>query len=113
MNPKMSDTDIRLKFQSIEDTLLRQDDSLKRIETVGKDTNNQAKDTNGKVAAIVAWRERTTGAMWAFGCCLVLIIIPIAGWTLYNQVTEGERIQTAVSSYFTENYSSIQVNHGQ
>lgn len=76
--------------------------SLERIE-------KKVDYTNGSVRDITTWKERTTGAMWAFGCCLVLIIIPIAGWALYNQVTEPARIKDAVSSYFDENYSRVQI----
>lgn len=80
--------------------------SLQRIE-------KKVDFTNGKVADLIRWKERATGAGWAFGACLVLIIVPLAAWTLYNQVSEPARIQASVASYFDENYSNIQILHDQ
>lgn len=74
-------------------------DSLGRIEI-------QTTTTNGKVAKISIWKEQTTGRLQAFGLCLMVIIVPLAGWVLYNQSTEPDRIQKAtkeaVSAYFQD-----------
>lgn len=109
----MTDTEIRVKFQRIEDTLERQDDSLKRIEAMGRDTNVKVGYTNGKVGELVKWRERATGAGWAFGVFATLVIVPLAGWLLYNQSQEPDRMQAAMSNYFNDNYSSIKVNNNE
>lgn len=104
MTIKMSDTDIQLGFKGVTDTLDRLEEKIDK-------SNTKLDYTNGKVGAVVAWQQRAIGAMWAFGVCLVVIVIPIAGWALYNQVTEPERLHQAVSDYFTQNYSSVQIDH--
>lgn len=87
-----SNRELDMKFTDIMDT-------LNRIET-------QTTATNGKVAKVTVWKEQATGAGWAFGACLTVIIVPIAGLVLYNQFTEPIRIQQAVkdsvSSYFNQ-----------
>jgi hypothetical protein len=74
-------------------------DSLGRIEA-------QTTKTNGAVAAISKWREQTAGGAKVGAACLVLIIIPLAAWVLYNQATEEQRVQeaakNAVSAYFSQ-----------
>lgn len=65
--------------------------------------------TNGKVAALIQWKERATGAGWAFGTCLLLIILPLAGWVLYNQATEGNRVNYVVKSAVNEYFSQYDV----
>lgn len=94
MADRMSDTDIQLGFKGVNDTLVRVEEKVDR-------SNTKLDYTNGKVGAVIAWQQRAIGAGWAFGLCLVVIIVPIAGWTLYNQVTEEQRIQDAVSNTIT------------
>ncbi len=95
----LTDTEIQVKFKGIED-------SLSRIENTGENTLKQATMTNGKVASLVGWRERVTGALWAYGSCLTLIIIPLAGYVLWMQATEPQRTRDAakdaVTSYFSQ-----------
>lgn len=77
-------------------------DSLDRIEV-------QTTTTNGKVANVSIWREQVTGAAKAYAACLVFIIIPIAAWALYNQVTEGERVRQSVKDTVSEYFAQYTV----
>lgn len=103
MSP-LSDIDIQLRLKG-------QDDALARIEKSGNDTLGQLTKLNGQVQALSRWKERTTGAAWAFGVCMVLLVIPLAAWTLYNQSMEPQRIQKAVASYFSDNYSQVRITN--
>lgn len=113
MTEPLNDIEIRLKFQKLEDTLERQDDTLKRIESTGQDTNVKAGVTNGKVADIVKWQQKAIGATWAFGLCFTLIILPLLGYALYTQAQEPHMIHQAISNYFENSYSSVKINNGQ
>ena len=56
------------------------------------------KETNGKVASIQKWRERTTGAMWVGGLSFTVIIIPLVTWALI----EVADIQNKIVSHIEE-----------
>lgn len=69
----------------------------------------QTTKTNGSVADIKIWKEQMTGAAKAYGFCLVLVILPLAAWVLYNQVTEPERLNQAVKSVVTDYFAQYNV----
>jgi hypothetical protein len=63
-----SNRELKSMFQTISD---KQDKTLIAVN-----------ETNGKVADIQTWRERTTGAMWVGGIGFTVIIIPLVTWAL-------------------------------
>lgn len=63
--------------------------SLIRIE-------EQTKKTNGSVADINKWRERTNGIMIASGVFMTMVVIPILGWALYVLVNLPNTVHKAV-----------------
>lgn len=72
--------------------------ALGRIET-------QTIKTNGSVAEIKAWKERTKGAMWASGLFISIIVIPILSWSIYTLVNIAGKInslETTLQSYNIE-----------
>lgn len=95
----MEDVEMRLKFQRIEDTLKGQDTSLVRIEKTLEEVKETQKYANGKTAAVIKQLEQWKGAGKMLGIVCVLIILPLAGWVLYNQTQEAKRINTAISTY--------------
>lgn len=99
----MTDTEIRLKFQSIENTLGGQDATLNRIEAMGEDTNAKVAYTNGKVANIIKGNERAVGAAWAFGLCFTLIVLPLLGYALYTEAQVPTVIQHSIHTYMQDN----------
>lgn len=62
-------------------------DTLKRIE-------NQTTATNGKVADIQRWRERTTGAAGV----VLIVVVPLLAWGLYKVANIKDEIQRGVSA---------------
>lgn len=65
--------------------------------------------TNGKVADLIKWKERATGAGWAFGTCVLLIVLPLAGWLLYNQAKEPDRVNRAAKDAVVDYFSQYNV----
>lgn len=102
----MNDTEMRLKFQRIEDTLQGQDTTLIRIEKTLEEVKEKATYTNGKVAEIVKWQERARGGLWVLGAVMVLIVMPLSGWVLYNQAQETRHINAAIGAYLQNNYKA-------
>ncbi len=95
VDSSMGNVELRLTLANIES-------EIAEVKSIAIDTKAETQATNGKVARIIIWKEQMIGRMQSFGLCLVLIIIPLAGWVLYNQVTEPERIKDAVSTYFSQ-----------
>lgn len=106
MSELSPETELQLRLKG-------QDDALARIEKAGADTLGQLIKLNGTVKDLSKWKEQVVGASKAVGFCLLLIILPLAGWVLYNQATEPQRInqatKAAVATYFTENYSNVEI----
>ena len=62
----------------------------------------EVQDTNGKVAAIIKWKERVIGATKMAGYFVVLVLLPILSWALYQVVTIDDRIQGVFNNYEVE-----------
>lgn len=79
------------------------DDVSDMKENVLPEISGRVKITNGSVADIKAWKERVTGAGWAFGLCFGLVIIPLLTWAFItisripDKINEG--IKTALTDY--------------
>lgn len=69
----------------LDDRLTEQDKTLARIET-------QTIKTNGSVASIQKWRERSMGGVIVAG----ILIIPILGWALTQLVGIDTKIQNDI-----------------
>lgn len=59
--------------------------------------NARVKTTNGSVADIKAWKERMTGA----GFVILLVVIPIMSWALYQIVALNNKISNVDSQIKT------------
>lgn len=79
------------------------DDISDMKENVLPEISERVKVTNGSVAKINAWKERITGAAWAFGLTFTLIIIPLTTWAFItvskipDRINQG--IKDALSAY--------------
>lgn len=75
-------------------------------EHVLPEINGRVKVTNGTVADIKAWKERVTGASWAFGLTLTFIVIPLLTWAFISISKIPDRInlgiKDALSAYNIE-----------
>lgn len=57
--------------------------------------NGRAKTTNGSVAEIMRWKERMTGA----GTVILIVVLPLLTWALYQISTWDSKLQQALSVY--------------
>jgi len=64
------------------------------VETKLDEILEQTTQTNGKVAEIQRWRERVTGATGV----VVLILVPILGWGLWQLTKIDEKVQNGMSA---------------
>lgn len=81
MDIPYSNREIDNHFKDVKET-------LERIE-------NQTTATNGKVASIQTWRERTNGAMMV----VTTILVPILGWALWQVSTIDDTVKEVLSTY--------------
>lgn len=56
--------------------------------------------TNGSVADITKWKERMTGAMWAFGITFTVVVIPLFTWAFISVSNIPENIDKSVEDAF-------------
>lgn len=110
MMEPMNDIEIRLNFQRLDDSFQSQNLTLGRMEKTLEGVDAKVAYTNGKVGEVVKWQERARGAGWAIGSVFVLVIVPLAGWVLYNQAQETRHINTAISAYLKDNYTITKNN---
>ncbi len=66
--------------------------------------NSRVKTTNGSVAEIMKWKERWTGA----GYVILLIVVPLLSWALYQIVTVDDRIKAGISTALEEQVTKIE-----
>lgn len=88
------------------------DDISDMKENVLPEISERVRVTNGSVAKINLWRERMTGAGWAFSLCIAFIVIPLLTWAFISiskipdKINEG--IRTALLPYnFTNEKNNI------
>jgi hypothetical protein len=70
---------------------------LVRIET-------QVTKTNGHVADIIRWKERWMGASYV----ILIIVIPILSWALYQLTTIDGKIKQGISQILEERVNNIE-----
>lgn len=71
-----------------DERLTDQDKTLARIETA-------VNKTNGYVAEIKTWKERTMGAM----VVVLIVLLPILSWALIQVANFEDKIEEALSQY--------------
>lgn len=64
--------------------------------------NARVKTTNGSVADIKAWKERITGATWAFGIAFTILIIPLVTWAFITIENLPKTIKKTVDQALSE-----------
>ncbi len=69
--------------------------------------NERAKVTNGSVAEITKWKERITGAIWAFGITFTVVIIPLFTWAFITISKLPTNIDKAVDTAISSRVESI------
>lgn len=67
-------------------------------EHVLPEINSRVKTTNGSVADIKAWKERVTGAAWAFGILFTLVVIPLLTWAFVTVSRISDKINVGIKA---------------
>lgn len=92
MAPKpYSNREIDEKFEDIKN-------QLDRIEA-------QTMKTNGSVAGIMKWKERTTGGMYIS----VLLVVPILGWALFILANINQTVNVAATTAVRQEFQLYQL----
>ena len=90
-------TDLQDRYSNRELDALHRNSDEKLDKILG-----EVQDTNGKVAAIIRWKERSIGATKMAGYFAVLVLLPLLSWALYQLVTIDDRIQGVFNTYEVE-----------
>lgn len=72
--------------------------------------NGRVKTTNGSVADIKAWKERLTGAFWAMGVGMTVIVVPLLTWAFVTVAKIDDNINKGISEALQE-YETINENN--
>lgn len=74
---------------------------IKDIKENVSDIKFQTTTTNGKVAEIQKWKERMMGGIYV----IMIILLPILSWALYQISTIDQKVQNGVSTVLSNEYN--------